>query len=77
MSFRPHHVEIDGGLLRGSRPCPGAGDFVFLVDVIEDDGAHLGVWSGPDYPTAILEAEHARREFEIGEPVRDLVGVPF
>ena len=49
------------------------GEF-FLVDLIEEDGGHIGLWSGFDYSTAIIEAEHARRDFQIFEPVRDRIG---
>lgn len=80
MTFRPHAIELDGGILRsttihdakGSHPSfVGVGDYHFTVDLIEEDGGRIGLWSGFDYSTAIIEAEHARRDFEISEPVRD------
>ncbi len=73
-SFRPHAIEIDGGRTSGwHRPEVGTG-YVFLVDVIEEDGGRLGLWSGSDYGLAIIAAEQARLDFEITEPVRDVIG---
>lgn len=83
MSFHPHAIEIDGGILRehyrladSGRHADhvGIGDYHFLVDLIEEDGGRVGLWSGFDYSMAIREAETARIEFEVSEPVRDLIG---
>lgn len=69
-SFRPHAIELDGGVVRGHAASHG---YWFVVDVIEEDGGRLGIWDGPEYGVAIIEAEHARLEFGIEEPVRDVV----
>jgi hypothetical protein len=83
VSFHPHLIEIDGGILRSTTVhgagAPrasyiGIGDYHFFVDLVEEDGGRIGLWSGFDYSTAIIEAEHARRDFEIEHPVRDRIG---
>ncbi|MEO6013936.1 MAG: hypothetical protein ABIQ30_10180 [Devosia sp.] len=83
MSLHPHAIEIDGGILKsttrhtaaGSYPeYIGIGDYHFYVDLIEEDGARIGLWSGFDYSTAIIEAEVARVEFGVAERVRSRIG---
>lgn len=82
MSFHPSHIEIHGGVVRevtihdvnGTRPSyQGIGDFHFFVDVVEHDGGRLGLWSGLDYEDAIRQAEAARIDFEIDQPVHDTI----
>ena len=81
-TFRPHAIILDGGILKsctiidanGPRPdYTGIGNYHFSVDLVEEDGGRIGLWSGFDYTTAIREAEGARIDFGITEPVRDLV----
>jgi hypothetical protein len=82
MSFRPHAIEIDGGILHeryrlddsGRHADHVGGDYRFFVDLIEEDGGRVGLRSGVHYSMAIREAGAARIEFEISEPVRDLIG---
>jgi hypothetical protein len=83
MSFRPHAIEIDGGVVRWATresasgtwiDWPAIGAFHFLVDLLEEDGGRIGLWSGTDYAQAIAEAESARLDFDVEEPVRDRIG---
>ena len=62
MSFRPHAIEVDGGILWGTtvydqngshQSSEGIGSYRFTVDVIEEDGGRV--------------------EFGVREPVRDVV----
>lgn len=68
MSEQPHlnsdHVEIHGGIV------PHLGSWRFFVDVVEKDGARIGMWDGATYDDAIGEAEALSKEFG---PVVDLV----
>lgn len=82
MTFRPSHIEIFGGIVRdvtitdanGSRPSyEDIGDYQFFVEVVEHDGGRMSLWSGLDYEDAIREAESARIDFEIDQPVRDTI----
>lgn len=76
MTFRPHAIEIDGGILKSTtvydahgshQDYHGIGDYHFFVDLIEEGGGRLGLWSGFNYSDAIREAETARIELEISE----------
>lgn len=82
MIFHPSHIEISGGVDRdvtihdanGSRPSyQGIGNFHFFVGMVEHDGGRLGLWSGLDYEDAIRQANAARIDFEIDQPVRDTI----
>ncbi|HEV2517907.1 MAG TPA: hypothetical protein VGV07_21830 [Devosia sp.] len=69
--WRPHHVELDSGITKVAGVVTG--NRVFWVDIVEVDGGRLGVWLGHSYHEAIVEAERARIDFELHEPVKDLV----
>lgn len=80
--IHPKYIEIDGGTVTASRIIGAEGvrfldheigTFQFFIDLVEVDGGRIGLWSGLDYEQAIREAEQARREWEIDEPVHDLV----
>lgn len=82
MTFYPSHIEISGGIVRdstitdqnGTRRLPDEiGSYQFFVELVERDGGHLGLWSGPDYGDAIRQAEAARVDFEIEQPIRDTI----
>jgi hypothetical protein len=73
------HVEITGGIVTaqtrsdaiGARPVFDAiGERRFFVDAVEADGGRIGMWDGPSYEAAILEAEAMSAEFG---PVVDMV----
>lgn len=68
---RPHHVEPDSGITEVAGVTTG--NRVFWVDVVEVDRGRLGVWLGHSYHEAIEAAERTRINFELDEPVWDLV----
>lgn len=47
--------------------------FVFFIDLVEQDGGRVGLWTGSDYEEAVREAELCRREWKIDEPVHDRI----
>lgn len=69
--WRPHHVELDSGITKVAGI--DTGNRAFWVDVVEVDGGRLGVWLGHSHHEAIEVAERVRIDFELDEPVRDLV----
>lgn len=81
--IQPKFIEIDGGVISAPPRLIGAdgvryldhevGTFRFFVELVEIDGGRIGVWDGLDYEDAIRNAEEARREWEIDEPVHDLI----
>lgn len=80
--IKPKFIEIDGGRVTsikikdayGERFAHYDGDpMVFFIDLVEQDGSRIGLWSGTDYIEAVREAELCRREWGIDEPVHDLI----
>lgn len=80
--IRPHLIELSGGRCgiggiedtAGVRPDYSVvGEIRFFVDLIEHDGCRSSLWDGCSYDAAIAEAEAARREWGLTEPVRDCV----
>ena len=68
--LNPHHVELNSG---HEKVAGIVGCRVFWIDVVEADGGRLGVWWGHNYDDAIRTAEETRTDWELAEPVRDLV----
>lgn len=68
LQFRkPPHVELNGGIIsRG----PLAGQLIYVLDYIDEDGCRLGVWDGATYDDACRAADGWRQE---GVPVFDLL----
>ena len=81
--FTPAFIEIDAGTITGAPYSEGEngrryhdeqiGTFQFFVAAVEADGGRLTLWIGPHYEAAMRHAEGARVDFEIDEPVHDLV----
>lgn len=78
----PKFIEIDGGRVTAVRITDADGErfahydgdpMVFFIDLVEQGGARIGLWQGTDYEEAVREAELCRREWEIDEPVQDLI----
>jgi len=67
------HVFIDGGTIVSSPIAAEIGLFQYFVNVVEEDGCEIGMWSGSSYQQAIIEAEIIAEEW--GElPVHDRIG---
>lgn len=65
-------IEINAGLVTasciidatGNHPVPeNIGKHLFFVDVVENDGGRIGMWSGPDYADARSEALSLAKDF--------------
>ncbi|RDE08383.1 hypothetical protein [Pelagibacterium lacus] len=81
-NIKPKFIEIDGGRVTSVRITDADGErfahydgdpFVFFIDLVDQDGGRTGLWTGSDYQDAVREAELCRREWEIDEPVHDLI----
>lgn len=68
--LNPQYVELDSG---HEKVAGVVGARVFWVDIVEVDGGRIGVWWGRSYDEAIRAAEESRLDWQLTEPVRDLV----
>lgn len=51
MSSEPY-VELDGGVVTGGSDPARIGKVRYYIDLIDEDGARLGVWDGSSYDDA-------------------------
>lgn len=64
---KPPHVELHGGIIsRG----PRAGQPIYLLDYVDEEGSRLGLWDGGSYDEACRAANEWRQD---GFPVVDLL----
>lgn len=62
------HVELHGGVISAG---PHAGEPIFFVDFIDEEGGRLGIWDGQSYAAACEVVAEWRRD---GYPVVYLLG---
>lgn len=56
---KPPYVELNGGILsRG----PNAGQPIYILDYIDEDGCRLGIWDGGSYDEACQAANEWRQD---------------
>ncbi|HTN60240.1 MAG TPA: hypothetical protein VL147_01640 [Devosia sp.] len=81
-AIEPAFILLDGGIVKASsttgangivRHVHGLGVARFFVSVVDKAGGETGLWAGAEYEDAMRQAEAARQDFGIDEPVHDLV----
>lgn len=69
----PHHVLIESGTIVESPITTEIGTFQYFVNVVEDDGCKIGLWSGASYSDALAQADEIAEEWGF-LPVIDIAG---